>query len=226
MTPDIPAYIDIVFILTTILATLFFYFAANRSRIVLLILLLWMAIQAKISLSGFYTVTNTIPPRLILMPFPPLVFIIVLFLSSKGKQFIDSLNIRRLTLLHIVRIPVEIVLFWIAGNKLIPELMTFEGRNFDILSGITAPFIYYFGFVKNKLSKRVLLAWNFICLGLLFNIVINAATSAPSPIQLQAFDQPNIGVLYFPFNWLPSVVVPIVLLSHLATIRQLIKTKS
>jgi hypothetical protein len=37
-----------------------------------------------------------------------------------------------------------------------------------------------------------------------------------------AFDQPNIAVLYFPFNWLPSCIVPLVLLSHLAAIRQLL----
>jgi hypothetical protein len=41
------------------------------------------------------------------------------------------------------------------------------------------------------------------------------------PFQQFAFDQPNIAVLYFPFIWLPSCVVPLVLLSHLAAIRQL-----
>ncbi|HVF96549.1 MAG TPA: hypothetical protein VM871_04480, partial [Flavisolibacter sp.] len=38
-----------------------------------------------------------------------------------------------------------------------------------------------------------------------------------------AFDQPNIAVLYFPFIWLPSFIVPVVLLSHLVCIRQLLK---
>jgi len=149
--------------------------------------------------------------------------IIILFFTTKGKQFMDNLNIKTLTLLHTIRIPVEIVLFYLAVNKVIPEIMTFEGRNFDILSGLSAPAIYYFGFVNKKLSNRFLLIWNFVCLGLLINVVINAALSAPSAFQQLAFDQPNIAVLYFPFNWLPSFVVPIVLLSHLAAIRQLIK---
>jgi hypothetical protein len=60
-----------------------------------------------------------------------------------------------------------------------------------------------------------------ICLGLLINIVSNAILSAPFPFQQFAFDQPNIAVLYFPFIWLPCCVVPLVLLSHLAAIRQL-----
>ena len=101
--------------------------------------------------------------------------------------------------------------------------MTFEGRNFDIISGITAPIIYYFFFVKNSWRKSLLLAWNFICLALLLNIVITAVLSVPTAFQQFAFDQPNIAILYFPFNLLPAVVVPLVLLSHLAAIRQLLK---
>jgi hypothetical protein len=99
--------------------------------------------------------------------------------------------------------------------------MTFEGRNFDIISGITAPIIYYFVFIKSK-SQSLLLLWNFVCLGLLINIVANAILSLPYPFQQFAFDQPNIGLFYFPFIFLPACIVPLVLLSHLASIRQLI----
>jgi hypothetical protein len=71
-----------------------------------------------------------------------------------------------------------------------------------------------------------MLAWNFICLGLLFNIVINAILSVPTPFQKFGFDQPNVAVLYFPFTWLPACVVPLVLLSHLASIRILLQEKN
>jgi len=120
---------------------------------------------------------------------------------------------------------VELMLLWLFMHKAVPQLMTFEGRNFDILSGLSAPFIYYFGFVKKSLGKPVILIWNFICLGLLLNIVVNAVLSVPTPLQQFAFDQPNIAILYFPFVWLPCCVVPIVLLSHLAVIRQLVVRK-
>lgn len=153
---------------------------------------------------------------------PPLVFIAVLFSTNKGRIFIDSLNIKYLTILYTIRIPVEIVLFWLFLHKTIPQLMTFEGRNFDILAGISAPFIYYFGFIKNKLSNKILLGWNILCLGLLINIVTNAVLSLPYPFRQFAFDQPNIAILYFPFTWLPGVIVPIVLLSQLASIKILI----
>lgn len=78
-----------------------------------------------------------------------------------------------------MRIPVEIILFWLFLNKEVPELMTFEGRNFDILAGLTAPFIAYFGLTKLNIKRKLILVWNFICLGLLINIVVNAIFSAP-----------------------------------------------
>ena len=103
--------------------------------------------------------------------------------------------------------------------------MTFGGRNFDIIAGITAPFIAYFGLTRQKLSRSLVLVWHFIALALLANITIIAVLSAPFFIQQFAFDQPNIAILYFPVSWLPTFIVPVVLFGHLVSIRQLLKTK-
>lgn len=207
------------------LTVFIFYKAASNSKQTLLILLAWITIQAFIGLSGFYTITDTVPPRFLLMVLPPFLFIALLFITTKGRHYIDSLNPRTLTLLHTVRVPVELVLLWLSIHKVVPELMTFEGRNFDILSGLTAPLVYYLGYDRKVLNSKIILLWNFICLGLLINIVVNAVLSAPFPFQQFAFEQPNIAVLYFPFNWLPCCVVPLVLFSHVASIRQLTRKK-
>lgn len=218
---NLPSYISIIFGLTTIITTWIFYKAAGKSKPVLLVTLIWLAIQAFIARSGFYTVTDTLPPRFLLLVLPPFLGIALLFISPKGRKFIDCLDLKTLTILHTIRIPVEIVLFFLFTYRTVPELMTFEGRNFDILSGITAPAIFFFVFIRKQLDREVLLIWNVICFGLLINIVSNAILSAPFPFQQFAFEQPNIAVLYFPFIWLPCCVVPLVLLSHLAAIRQL-----
>ena len=223
---DLPAYISILFGFTTILTAWLFYKATGNSKPVLLIILIWLAVQALIAGSGFYTVTDTLPPRFLLLVLPPLLVIAGLFLSPNGRKFIDGLDLKSLTILHTIRIPVELVLFYLFTYKAVPELMTFEGRNFDILSGITAPVIFYFAFIRKQFDRKVLLIWNVICLGLLVNIVSNAILSAPFPFQQFAFDQPNIAVLYFPFIWLPCCVVPLVLLSHLAAFRQLSNYKN
>jgi hypothetical protein len=109
---------------------------------------------------------------------------------------------------------------------LIPELMTFEGYNFDILSGISAIVVYYLVFVRQKAGNKLLLFWNIACLLLLVNIVGIAILAAKTPFQQLAFDQPNIGVTYFPFVILPAIIVPIVLISHIAAIRQRLLKKT
>ena len=233
MIANLPTYITIAFGLTTV-ATLFLFIfmirnssselIRKRSIPIIIGLIVWLVLQAILTLKEIYSTNlSSLPPKIMLFGIlPPLLLIIILFSTSKGRLLIDSLPVKNITYLNVVRIPVEIILFWLFIHKTIPELMTFEGRNFDILAGISAPFIAYLIFTKKKLSRNVLLIWNFICLGLLLNIVINALLSAPSPLQKFAFEQPNIAILNFPFSWLPTFIVPIVLFGHLVSIRQLL----
>lgn len=185
--------------------------------------MVWLLIQAVLTINNVYNADNdSMPPKILLFGVLPAILLIVfLFATLKGRQFIDSLPLVNITYLNIVRIPVELVLYWLFLNKSVPQLMTFEGRNFDIISGISAPFVAYFGLAKGRLSRQTVLVWNFISLGLLVNIVLNALLSAPSPFQKFAFDQPNVAILNFPISWLPTFVVPVVLFGHLASIRQL-----
>ncbi|PSR56196.1 hypothetical protein AHMF7605_23165 [Adhaeribacter arboris] len=219
---NLPAYISFFFAGTTLLTLWLLYRAANRSKAIIILGISWLALQSILGLAQFYTNTNALPPRFVFLVLPPLIGIILLFSTNKGQHFLASLQLKWLTLLHVVRIPVEVTLFSLALHQMVPTLMTFEGRNLDTISGLTAPLVYYFGLLKNRLSPKLLLIWNFICLGLLLNIVVNAILSVPTPFQKFAFDQPNIALLYFPFVWLPSVIVPAVLLAHLTSIRKLI----
>ena len=233
----LPTYISLVFFLITIATLLLFTWVIKNSHSektrkkaipIFIGLIIWLVVQAILSLKNIYNSnTNLFPPKIVLTGIlPTICTIILLFVTEKGREFIDSLPLKNMTYLHVVRILVEIVLFWLFLYKAIPELMTFEGRNFDILAGITAPFIAYFGLTKAKLSRHRILVWNIICLGLLMNVVVNALLSAPSPLQKFAFDQPNIAILYFPFCWLPTFIAPIALLGHLVSIRQLLKYKN
>jgi hypothetical protein len=221
---NISHFTIILFLLTSTCTIWLFYRASNNSLIVLIILLAWAILQSAVSLTGFYQHWDAIPPRFIFLVAPWIILISVLFNLKKGQVFIDNLNIEWLTILHVVRIPVEITLYLVLLAKLIPQSMTFEGSNWDILSGISTPIIYYVVFKIKKASSKVLLVWNFVCLGLLLNIVTIAVLSAKTPFQQFAFDQPNVGVTYFPFVLLPSLVVPLVFFSHLVAIRQLFKT--
>lgn len=218
---SLPFYIESVFMLTLAAAVYLFYRAANKSRTVLIILGAWMILQGILAGTGFYTTNNTIPPRFALAIGPPLLAIVYLMTTKRGRRFVDSLNAKTLMLIHIVRVAVEMVLLWLAIYKTVPYLMTFEGRNFDIISGLTAPLVYYFGYVAGKMHRSWVLIWNLMCIALLVNVVTIAILAVPTPFQQLAFDQPNIAVLHLPFIWLPAVLVPLVFFSHLVCIRQL-----
>ncbi len=221
---SVPWYLSLGFVLTTLLTIGLMYKAGTSSRF-LWIILFWMLLQGAVGMTGFYQFTDSLPPRFVLLPLPPLIAIGILFLTRGGKAWIDRLDQGGLTLLHVVRIPVELILYGLFIEKTIPLVMTFAGSNLDIFSGITAPLIYYYGIRKGKMNTSALLIWNFVCLGLLANIVWHAAFSVQTPIQRYGFEQPNRAILGIPFLWLPSVVVPLVLLAHLAAIRQLLHGK-
>ena len=224
MLTNLPDSLILIFLLTVILTFLLFINAVKNKATVAIILVVWLAVTGILSFKGVFQDTSAIPPRLMIGIAPAILFIILLLTTKNGRRFTDNIDLNKLTLVHIVRVPVEITLFMLSTHKLVPELMTFGGRNLDILSGITAPIMYFVCFKNSQLKNRtLLLIWNFICLGLLLNIVINAILAAPFPFQQFAFDQPNIAILYFPFTWLPCFIVMIVLYSHLAAIRQLVR---
>jgi len=219
------------FFIATFTSIIFFFLSiqqGSKARRFILFSVLWLGIQTLITLQGvYYTDTQAIPPRIFLFGiFPMIIFMVYLFFSKKGKEFTDNLSLEFLTRIHIIRVPVEIALYQLYLEQKVPQLMTFEGRNFDILAGITAPLMAYLVFKKNFVSHKILLVWNIICLGLLVNIVINAILSAPSPFQKFAFEQPNVAILYFPVSWLPTFIVPLVLFSHLVVIQKLLQKKT
>lgn len=211
---------EVFFILTTLLTVFLFWKATRYSKPVLFLLAGWLVLQAGIAVTGFYLRMDILPPRFLLLVLPPLLLTIVLFCLPRGRRFIQSLDMASLTLLHTVRIPVELVLYGLFLQKAVPCIMTFECGNYDIVSGLTAPLAWYFGVVKKSLNRTVVLLWNLVCMGLLFNIVRIAVLSAPSPFQQLAFDQPNTAVMHFPYVWLPCCIVPLVLFSHLAAVAQ------
>ncbi|MBA2334244.1 MAG: hypothetical protein H0V90_04835 [Blastocatellia bacterium] len=227
---NLPGYVSITFILTTFLTVGFLIYAIRQkifdtlpSKILTALIAFWLIFQATLALGGFYQRMDVVPPRVFAFGVLPAIVLIALFFILFRKNFIERLPLKTLTLLHVIRIPVEIVLLWLFQNGLVPEAMTFEGRNFDILSGITAPIVYWAAFRAGRTNRALLTAWNIFTLLLLLNIVTNAVMALPSPMQQIAFDQPNIAVTYFPFVWLPSIVVPIVLFSHIASLWKLYK---
>lgn len=232
MIENLPGYVSITFILTTFLTVGFLLYAVRQTvfetvpaQILVFLLAFWIILQGFLAVSGFHQNTATVPPRIMLFGvFPALLLIIGYFIFFR-KNFIEKLPLKILTLLHVIRIPVELVLLWLFQGGLVPQSMTFEGRNFDILSGITAPIVYLLAFRGGKINRTLLIIWNILALVLLFNIVGTAILSFPAFSPHLAPELQNRGVTYFPYAWLPTIIVPIVFFSHLASLWKLLKNK-
>lgn len=222
---NVPVYLSVAFIFLSLLTMLLFYKATGYSKKALGLMLAWSIITSVMAHQGVFHDVDAMPPKFFFALGPFIIFTLIMFNVKSGQEFIDRLDLESLTILHVIRIPVEIGLFYLFIFKTIPEVMTFEGRNFDIIAGITAPIVYFFVFLKQIWSSKVLLIWNILCLGLLINIIFHGVFSAPFPFQKFGLDQPNLALINFPFSLLPFIIVPIVIFSHLAAIRQIIRKK-
>src|ERR1051326_5777184 len=103
----IPAHIVVIFIAIVLLTLILFLRAVPNKTIVLVICLVWLAVQGRIAYNGFYQNEKSIPPHFLLAAGPPLIAIILLFITKGGRRFIDGIDLRAIVLLSIVRIFVE-----------------------------------------------------------------------------------------------------------------------
>lgn len=193
----------------------------NNFVISLVFISVWLIFMLIIASSGFLSDFTSMPPHLVLIVLPPFLFILMLL---KAKQFTDlteQFNVFWLVYAQSFRILMEFVLWLLYRYNVIPVQMTFEGRNFDILVGVTAPFVAYYCFVKKTWPLKLALAWNLAGIALLANIVIVALLSTPYPFRQFMNEPANTIVFSFPFIWLPGFVVPFALLLHLIAIRRL-----
>ena len=224
MIEGLPNWINLLFLLTAGATILLFYYANGKRRGLLFMLIAWSVVQSFLALSGFYQLTDTFPPRYILVLFPATIFIMVGLMPGYRTGLLRDRNRVLSTFLHAVRVPVEIVLLFLFVYKMVPELMTFEGRNFDILAGLTAPVIGLL-VLKKRAGNGFLIAWNTASLCLVSFILVNGLLSAELPFQQFGFEQPNRAVNFFPFVLLPAVIVPIVLYTHLTDLILLLKER-
>lgn len=184
----------------------------------LLVLMAWAAAVVVASLTGFTSRFDLFPlnaaPFLLL---PLLTIAWFSFFSAGTREILLHLSPASLLYLQIFRVPVELLLWALFAQHVLPIQMTFEGRNLDILSGILGPVVAYF-FASNR---RVILAYNFIGLALLANIVGTALLSMPTPFRYFMEEPANTVVMELGVVFLPTLLVPLAYGLHFLSLRQI-----
>lgn len=144
-----------------------------------------------------------------------------LVFSPVGTRLATGVSLGAVVALQAFRIPVELLLHRLHVEGAIPVEMTYAGRNFDIVTGITGLLLGAWLLGGRPLSRGAVMAWNVLGLALLANIVAVAVLSTPTPFRRFTDGPANLLPSTFPFVWLPSFLVQVALGSHLLVFRQL-----
>lgn len=187
----------------------------------LLFFILWVAFVSLWSASGVMGNFDNFPFNFLPIIVIPLAASIgITFFSPSFKEVVQHVSNQTLAALQSFRIPVEVLLWMLFIQGLLPEQMTFEGRNFDIVAGITGLVVAVW-IARNGISRRILVAWNLIGLALLTNIVTIAILSTPSPVRIFWEEPANTIVTVFPVSLLPGLLVPLAYTMHFFSLRKL-----
>lgn len=184
---------------------------------VVLIFMAWVAAFMTLSYQGIFTDFSSFPPKLMVVPFAPLIAVIALSYTGVFKAVILHIPQHWLVGFQSFRVLVEIILWAMFAKGILPEQMTFEGRNFDILVGLLAPIASWI-FYKN--GGKCAWLWNVFGLVLLINIVGIAILSMPTPIRVFYNDPPNTIVATFPYISIPGIYVPVAYTLHIFSLRK------
>jgi len=178
----------------------------------------WLAVTGVLGYTAKLHDFSQRPPRLMVLV--GLAFVGVYFASyfSAFSKLIESPGLAWLIGLQVFRVAVEIFLDLGYRAGFVPAQMTLEGRNFDVVTGLTAlPMAWLVA--KNKAPKWLIYAWNTMGLALLLNVMAIAALSMPTPLRHFQNEPANTFVAYFPYVWLPAYLVQVAWMSHLLIFR-------
>jgi hypothetical protein len=179
-----------------------------------------MGVSGILAAKGVLRDFSSMPPPLMRLLLGLSLATLALALSPFGRAIAVGLPLWILVGAQAFRILVELLLFGLHRERLIPVQMTFEGYNFDVLTGLSAPVVAWLS-RQGRISSRALWLWNLVGLGLLLNIVAIAFLSMPTPLRAFSQEPANRLVAEFPFVWIPCLMVQAALLGHLLIFRSL-----
>lgn len=181
----------------------------------------WMAWMAGLALSGWFAEFDRRPP--------PMVFMMVMSLGagigvgvSRVGAWLSTLPLAWLVGWQAFRLPLELTMHHAANVGLMPSVMSYSGYNFDIVTGITALALGLWLFrAKERVPRVVVVLWNALGITLLTIVLTIALLSSPF-LRVFGEGQVNRWVAYFPYVWLPGVLVATAAMGHIVVTRRLL----
>jgi hypothetical protein len=216
------AFVALVLVMAfLVVAALWVRRGAGAAMAIAIALAAWLTGSALAARAGAFADFSRLPPRVPLLLIPLLVLIVALCRSTAVGRLLDETPPAWLVYPQAFRIVMELILWRLFVAGAVPAIMTFEGRNADILVGLTAPLVAWLALTRRALSPTVVRWWNVISILILVNVVIHAQLSAPTPYRVYVTEPPMTFVAYVPWVWLVCFLVPLAWTLHALSLRQL-----
>jgi hypothetical protein len=184
------------------------------------VIVVWLGLFAGLALSGLLARFDLRPPPLLLGMSMAVVGALGFSLSADGKRLAQGLPLAALVGFQAFRLPLELVMHEAARAGVMPPQMTYTGWNFDIVTGVTAVLLAP-AVARGGAPRWLVVAWNVV--GLVLVTVVMGIGFVSTPV-LHAFGEGravNEWIAWWPFVWLPAVMVAAAVAGHVLVFRRL-----
>ena len=189
-------------------------------------LFLWILYVTIIAKTGFLQ-EYSLPPRFpIFLIFPAFIFTGFFLYKYRNSQIIKDIPTSWLVYYQSFRIIIEsLFVATVTVGFLHPEV-TFEGYNYDILFGFSAPIIGFLAFNRKVISNNGLLIWNYLGLVVIAFIIFLFTTTTYFPeIWGSTETLANKEMVMAPYVYVAAFLMPSAVFMHVVSIIQLRKKK-
>jgi hypothetical protein len=182
----------------------------------------FMLTSAAAALAGMLERFDRVPPPMAVMIAAVFALGLGVPFTAWGRHGARGVSLLALVGLQSFRLPLELVMHRAALLGIMPNELSYSGYNLDIVTGAGAAALVGASWLGVTVSRTALWIWNVwgcLCLALIAGIAI---TTSPM-VRFFGDDARHVNtfVLYFPYVWLPVVLVTIAIASHVMITRKL-----
>ncbi|MFK7949654.1 MAG: hypothetical protein AB8G11_18830 [Saprospiraceae bacterium] len=167
----------------------------------------------------------SLPPRVPLLIFVPLIVVTTIFyFRNRNDEVLHNIPKTYPIYYQSFRIMVETLLLYTFYAGILTQKATFEGWNFDVIMGISAPFVAYFIYPKLDKYHSLAKAWNILGIFMVLFVAFIVATSFYLPSFWNS-DTPTMSTQFveLPYLLVAGFLAPSAIFIHVVALMQLKK---
>lgn len=167
------------------------------------------------------------PPRFALaFIVPSFIFTGIFLYLNRNKKWIRTIPEPWIIYFQSFRILVEILFVFAVAQGIFNAQVTIEGYNFDMIFALTAPVLAYLVYSIKLFSRKVVIFWNYIGLGVLASVIVLFMISIYKP-QIFGSDVPLMPfeAFTYPYVLIAGFLMPTAVFLHILSIVQVQEKK-